>query len=276
MKNILVPTDFSDCANDACEYAVELASQFDANVSFLHLQDTPVDWVKLPKSQEGKYPETLHEIGLAKSNLRKLVKMAEDKGVYAEKVLIYSSGSQVVLDHLKSHDYDFMVMGSHGAQGLKERIIGSNAQHMIRQAEVPVLVLKHAVDKALKKVVFASDFSDVSADSFANVLYFANHCGAHLDLLYVDTPGHEKDQSAVDEHMTNIAEAAKEFGGSISMNHIEADSVEQGVINFASENNSDLIAICTHGKSALRQIISPSIAEAIANHSDLPILSIKI
>ena len=74
-----------------------------------------MDWVKLPKSDEKKYPETLHEIGIAKSNLRSLVDKAKKAGFEAEKTIIYRIGKEVVLRHLETHDYDFMVMGSHGA-----------------------------------------------------------------------------------------------------------------------------------------------------------------
>jgi len=276
MKNILVPTDFSDCAHKACDFAIQLAAKADAHISFLHLQDTPVDWVKLPKNEESKFPETLHEIGLAKSQLSKMVKKAEDAGVYAEKTLIYSVGKEVVLNHLKNHDFDFMVMGSHGAKGLKEKLIGTNAQHMIRSAEVPVVVLKYPLEKEVRKIVFASDFSDISVESFAHVLNFSALFGAHLDLLYVDTPGHEKEHSTVDNNMKKLVEAIDASAGSIELHHIEADTVENGIQSFAMAHESDMIAICTHGKSGLTQLFKPSISEAVANHTHLPLLSIRL
>lgn len=56
MKKILVPTDFSDCANASSEYAIRLAKKMNAEIHFLHLQFTPVDWVKLSKEKEKLYP----------------------------------------------------------------------------------------------------------------------------------------------------------------------------------------------------------------------------
>ncbi len=276
MKNILVPTDFSECANCASAYAVKLASKSNAKINFLHLQDTPVDWVRLSKEKESQYPDTLHEIGLAKSLLRDLSKKADDARVKAEITMVYGMGKEVVLTYLQNHDYDFMVMGSHGAKGLSEKLIGSNAQHMIRNAEVPVLVIKNSIERDIKKIIFASDFTDVSNDSFAKVVAFADVLGAHIDMLFVKTPKQKIDAENVKSNMGKLAELVIVAGGSVDIHQAEAETVETGIQAFANDNDTDLVAICTHGKSGLKQLFSPSIAEAVANHSYLPLLSIRL
>ena len=48
MKKILVPTDFSECAKAAADIALEIAVKANAEIHFLHMPDTPVNWVKLP------------------------------------------------------------------------------------------------------------------------------------------------------------------------------------------------------------------------------------
>ena len=62
MKNILVPTDFSENCNKAAELGITMARLFDAEIHFFHLLKTPVDWVKLDKQKEKRYPETLKKI----------------------------------------------------------------------------------------------------------------------------------------------------------------------------------------------------------------------
>ena len=59
MKNILVPTDFSETANRAADIAIAIAEKSGAEIHFLHLQITPVPWVKLDKEKEQRFPETL-------------------------------------------------------------------------------------------------------------------------------------------------------------------------------------------------------------------------
>lgn len=276
MKNILVPTDFSDCAHGACDYAIQLSAKAKADLHFLHLQDTPVDWVRLSKEKESQYPETLHEIGVAKSKLRDLVDRAIKNDVKADKTIIYSVGQEVVLNHLKNRDYDFMVMGSHGAKGIKEKFIGSNAQHMIRHSTVPVLVIKNPIEREIKNILFASDFSDLTPEAFSTLLRFSDTIGAHIDLLYVNTPGKKAKTSDAESNMNKLLDAFPKRKSEIRTNQIDAQSVETGIQSFANDNDIDLVAIATHGKSVIKQMFSPSIAEAVANHSHLPILSFHI
>lgn len=81
MKNILVPTDFSDCARAAEEYALDIAKKANAETHFLHLLMTPTDWKKLPLEKEKNYPETKAKIGHADNELKKLKRRAEKLGL---------------------------------------------------------------------------------------------------------------------------------------------------------------------------------------------------
>ena len=77
MKNILVTTDFSSLSNQASEYAIRIAEKANAEIHFLHIQQTLVDWVQLDKEKEKNYPQTLKEIGHAKGELKKWEKKAK-------------------------------------------------------------------------------------------------------------------------------------------------------------------------------------------------------
>ena len=74
MKNILVPTDFSENCEKAAHLGIEMAKLYNSEIHFLHLMKTPVDWVKLDKEKEKRYPETLKQIGKAKSAFEKVTK----------------------------------------------------------------------------------------------------------------------------------------------------------------------------------------------------------
>jgi len=275
MKKILVPLDFSDCANAAAEYAIILAQKTSAEIHFLHLQFTPVNWVKLSKEKERKYPDTLKSIGQSKLELNKWVKKAQAKGLRAEYSLIFDTGQEQLLRHLQNHNYDLLVLGSHGAKGIQEKVIGSNAQHILRNATVPVLIIKEPVTNPIQNILFVSDFTDVSKDSFHTITHFADVLDAHIDLLFVNTPTKFKESKETSQNMDNVMEHCNR-DESCTRNVINASSVEAGIASFSGENPINLIAICTHGKSSLRQIFSPSIAEKIANHINLPLLSIKL
>ncbi|WAC01611.1 universal stress protein [Lacinutrix neustonica] len=56
MKNILVPTDFSENCTKAAHLGIKMAKTYNAEIHFLHQMTTPVDWVKLDKLKEKRYP----------------------------------------------------------------------------------------------------------------------------------------------------------------------------------------------------------------------------
>lgn len=274
MKNILVPTDFSDCANAASDFAIQLAKKNEADVHFLHLIHTPVDWVKLQKEKEELYPETQHAIGHARGELNKWVKKAADNGVNAQQSLVFNIESDEILQQISAQNHDFVVMGSHGAKGLKERFIGSNAQFVLRKAEVPVFIVKEAIDRPIRNLLFLSDFKDISDGCFQVLSKFANRLGAHVDLLMVNTPNH----SITKEIAQKMNELSGDYlaNGNYDNQIIAAPSIEEGMNYFIKTNPVDLVAIGTHGKTGFQQLFSPSIAERIANHTPLPTYCFKI
>ncbi|MDF1696972.1 MAG: universal stress protein [Saprospiraceae bacterium] len=275
MKKILVPTDFSACANSASEYGIQLAKLASAEIHFLHLQSTPVNWLKLSKEKEKKYPETLKAIGRARFELNKWVNKARANGLKAEHALIFDGGKEQIFRHLENHNHDFLIMGSHGVEGIQEKVVGSNAQKILRNASVPVLVIKKPVFDPIENILFVSDFSDVSKDSFHTLTHFADVLEAHIDLLFVNTPKGFKESKETSKNMDMVMTHCNREE-SCTRNVINASTIEEGIKNFTNDNPIDLIAICTHGKSSLRQLFSPSIAEQVANHTLLPLLSIKL
>ena len=100
MKNILVPTDFSPLADSASEYALKIAEKAKAEIHFLHIQFTPVDWVKLDKEKEKNYPETLKQIGHAKNELHQWEKRAEDLGLKVRTFLTFDAGRDEIIKQL--------------------------------------------------------------------------------------------------------------------------------------------------------------------------------
>jgi nucleotide-binding universal stress UspA family protein len=275
MKNILVPTDFSEYANAASEYAIKLAKLAGAKIQFVHLQSTPVNWIKLSKEKEMKYPDALKAIGRSRSELNGWVKKAKAHGVEAEQAVIFDAMNNQLIDHVKQHNHDFIVMGSHGLSGTLKKVIGSNTQQILRSVEVPLLILKKPIPKPIKKILFVSDFTDVSKMSFHSLTSFADVLEAHIDLLFINTPDDFKVSTEILKNMDALMEHCHREE-SCDKNVANAASIEDGIKGFVTNNSVDLIAICTHGKGALRQLFSPSIAEKVVEISETPILSIKL
>ena len=94
-------------------------------------------------------------------------------------------------------------------------------------------------------------------------------------LFFLKTPKKFKESVETGKNMDLVMTHCNR-ANSCTRNIINAISVEEGIKDFITEKPMDLIAICTHGKSGFQQLFSPSIAEKIANHTILPLLSIKL
>lgn len=274
MKNILVPTDFSDPANRAADVAMDIAEKAKAEIHFLHLQVTPVEWVKLDKQKEKRYPNTLRQIGHARSKLNDLVKRAEDRGLVAKDFLVFDVSRDEILKHIPHHHHDFVVMGSNGASGVKELVIGSNAQKILRHTAVPVLIVKEKAAWPIRNIVFASGFEEDVQAAFHTVVKLANLSEANIHLLYVNVPSAFEETGKSLEKMKAFHKSCPRKG-TCSLNIYNALNEERGILNFSQSINADLIAMTTHGRTGFLNLLGKSIAESVANHSDIPVLSIN-
>ncbi|RYM33258.1 universal stress protein [Brumimicrobium glaciale] len=274
MKNILVPTDFSECAQIATEFALEIAKKANAEIHFLHLIMTPVDWVNLPKEQEDNFHETKKEIGYAKGELAKLTRRAEKMGLKSKHFLVFDKGREEIDLHTKHHKHDFIVMGSNGEKGYKG-VLGSNTQRLVRKSNVPVLVIKQKPENfEIKNILFASTFNKDAIQSFKQIVDFAKLMKAQIHLLNVNTPANFKETG---EAIANMEAFLKPYpNNTYQTNIINALTEERGINKFSHENEIDVIVLATHGKSGLKKLLSPSITENVINESDLPVITLHL
>lgn len=277
MKNILVPTDFSDNCNKAAELAIEMAKIFNAEIHFLHQLKTPINWVKLNKTDEKNYPEILERIAQAKNNLKKLEKNAERKGLKCRTFLEYISDEDNIVKHSEHFHHDFIVTGSKGIQdGFLNKLFGSNVQKIIRKSIVPVLVVKeNEISFPFKSIVFVSDFSEDVSNAFKEVMTLAKKCNSKIHLLNINI---KSDVNSVENGLNPIKKFLSNFPKleNYAMHVYNESSVFNGIKKFKESNKVDLIAMYTHNRKGLKNIFSKSIAEDVTNHSENPVITIHL
>ena len=276
MKNILVPTDFSENCNKAADLGIQMAQLYDAEIHFFHLIHTPVDWVKLDKLKEKRYPDTLKQIGAAKSALRKLEIKAEKENLKCRTFLEYQVEITNILKHSDHFHHDFIITGSSGTKGTVRELFGSNVEKIVRKSDVPVIVVKEdEVSFPFKNIVFVSDFMEDVSGAFKQVISIAKKCNAHIRLLRINT---QTDSNSIAAGLNPIKRFLEKFPDlkNYSMYVNNELSVETGINTFLLHEPSDLIAMSTHGSTGFLSLFSKSIAEGVANHSSLPVMTIKI
>lgn len=276
MKHILVPVDFSAQALCAIKVAANIAKKTNADIFLLHMIEMPDGAVDaINGGGESSTPASLLFMKKVHERFDELKNSVYLKGITVKESVHFHKTFDGVIEESKNQDIDLIVMGSSGATGLKEMMIGSNTEKVVRHSEIPVLVVKDgSADLEINTITFASDFSAESKTTFQNVIDFAKIFDAKIHLLYVNTPHKFSNTQKIRTTMANfVADFNVEDFETFVYNET---TVEKGILNYSDEINADLIAINTHGRSGLSSFFTPSVSQDLANHAMKPIITFKI
>lgn len=273
MKKIIVPVDFSEQSEFALEAAAQLADKHEAEIFVLHmleLSDT------LTNSDDAlQQQQAILYLKAAEKRFHDFLDKPYLKGIKLTPIIKHFKVFDEINDVAQKHRVDLVVMGSHGTDGIKEIFYGSNAEKVVRNSEIPVLVVKNRQqDLKMENIVFASDFKEESLAAFGKAKDFADSLSAKLDLVYINTPGNDflSTQDAYDQINQFLAKANVGLEVEIYCDY----SVEKGILNYCAATNADAIAISTHGRKGLSHFFMGSIGEDVANHSKLPVVTFKM
>ncbi len=274
MKKILVPIDFSEISIRALKVAVEIAKKHkDSVLSIVHVYEKPVYGVSLGFGIDTKKLREIRQELVKEMEL--LTQKSFLKGIHLNTHIIADVDVADIINYKNIPSQDLVVMGSHGAKGMKELFIGSNTEKFIRMSTTPVLTIKPSKNKpSFKSVVFASNFSKESEKGFQKIKTFIEAFNMHIHLLKVITPVNFENTNDSIKSMENFA---KNVGIKKCTYHVfNSMSVESGVLEFSSEKKIDLIALETHGRTGVSYLINGSIAGDIVNHSNGPVLTVRM
>src|SRR6185369_5620641 len=83
------------------------------------------------------------------------------KDIKVSFILDHGEVNHTITRHIKKNKIDLIVMGTHGASGIREFFIGSNAEKIVRYASVPVITVKQQIKNKVKNIAFATDLSPI-------------------------------------------------------------------------------------------------------------------
>lgn len=277
MKKILVPTDFSAEAQHAFEIATQIAHRTGAEIKLLNvieMNGTP-NFAATGDTMSGGGVEQLFMMKLLETTRAQMLRVV-NSNPYPEVRITHEVDVDDIFHNIRKtiteEQIDLVVMGTKGADGLNEMLVGSNTEKVVRQAKCPVLTVKATNQPFdVRTIVFPSNFREESPYVVDVLKYFQNLFNAHVHLVYISTPstfGTSRDSKGRMQDFVN------RYGIQNYTLNIHNDSVEEdGILSFAHDVNADLILMATHGRTGFSHLLSGSIAEDMVNHSTIPILT---
>ncbi|RAJ89674.1 nucleotide-binding universal stress UspA family protein [Larkinella arboricola] len=274
MKTILVPTDLSPMTTYALDVAVGLARTHQAEIVLLHTvlyqlvaqpagDYTPEFSAIMAENYEMAYQQAQQDLQALASNPR-----------YAGVVIKTKLGSNLdgLIRCINEQPADLIVLASQGASGLMEWLEGSNAERIVRHAHCPVLVVKGPIEHFQpKNIVCGIDLDEKLKERHMYPFQLTDQ--GLQQFVYVLTPHDVHEPEGIRQWMDELALAKGIAHYQLSI--WRAPAVAEGILDFADQQQADLIVLYTHGRTGLSHWIQGSVAEDVLNHAKVPVLVMR-
>jgi nucleotide-binding universal stress UspA family protein len=277
MKKIIVPIDFSEHSEYALKTAAKIAKKYNAEILALHMLE--LSEMMLSASDGLQSQKAAFFLQLAEQKFEEFLNKDYLSDIKVTPIIKHFKVFSEVNDVAQKHKADLIVMGSHGASGLKEFFIGSNTERVVRNADVPVLVVKNDVtDVNFDVVVFACDFSEDTISAYLKAKQLFDKVDTKMYLVHVNLPNDRfMSTLEIEKKAVNFfTKAEQNLDKMKDVCYVCDYTVEEGVLNCANKIGADLVIVPTHGRKGLAHFFEGSIGEDLANHSTLPVMTFKI
>lgn len=143
IRRILVPTDFSQPADEALDYAFDLAQAVGATVSLAHVLDEPFEGTIYSEHYAPMSAE-VREALLADIRRRLADRAARGGRSDVTSSILTGPTAPAIVDNARHQKIDLIVMGTHGSHETAHLLMGSVAERVLRTAACPVLTVRGA------------------------------------------------------------------------------------------------------------------------------------
>jgi len=288
MKRFLLPTDFSEPADQAARYALELATVVGAQVLLVHVKHQPMIDSDLPtfpwpepsgrRTQAVLSPvetQTREELEQYAEGLRLRV-----GGKVKVQTLLLRGIPEEEIPALALREHcDLIVMGTRGHSKLYKTFFGSVTAGVVEQARVPVLVIPEAaVFRGVRHVMYACDFDPADGPTIRSVIHLLSPLDFDLCSVYVFNDGgrpYEREdydglREALAHHLRGVA-----MEGTIHVDATGSQDLLEGLEEAVRDNRVDILVMTTHRRSFMTRLTHPSLTKRMIAHTHTPLLIFK-
>lgn len=259
IQKVLVPLDGSRLSEQVLGPVVKLLKKNGGQVILFHAV-TPSEYFSVTASQ---YVE--QERRRSAAYLQEMAERIGREGIGVQERVATGEASREIVAEARRSRADLIAMSSHGRSGIREWAFGSVAERVLRTTNVPVLVIRGDVGRSYeaRKTVIALDGSE---ESLEVVLPAAEIAAAFKGSVAIVHAGKHQPPSLP------LAEKVLERHGIPFQARLLSGEPAPAILGAAQEEQADLLALTTTGKTNRDQIFFGSVAEEILKKSGRPLL----
>lgn len=274
MRNILLPTDFSDNSWSAILYAVEL---FIEEGAVFHLLHAFSPYIVAPSGpiEAQVMDETIFRAAEENSKRElekfktKLIGLYPNANVKTHPKFDFFTTS--IQRFLMDYEVNCIVLGTKGASGIKEIVMGSNTSSLIGKVKAPLLAIpEETIYRPVQNVVMCTDLSVVPTErGLQTIKRLLDLTGANLHVLSVQKTAKELTRKELD--VMDVYEKLLTNGNVTFKTYINND-IETGINLYVDEIDADMICSIAKKHTFFERLLERSKSKALTNHTKLPIL----
>lgn len=267
MKKILVPTDFSENADKALDFALALAHKFNAKLHLIHTYNTSA-----PAGHLGSINRIVKED--REKEMEAFLKATKESISFDLEIdgrCRKGYPVELIENEAESIDADLIIMGTLGASNMSKQVLGSTTSKLIKNTKFPVLAIprdSHYSD--IDNVVVAVDALTMSVLNTLNpMINIAQKSKLNIELVHVSNQ----------QIHTDIDPTIKDYldGLAVPFNYtkIQSDQVMESILDFAHEKGNSVLCLVSRHRGWFENLFHTSVSQQVALKSDLPLLILQ-
>jgi len=267
MKNILYPTDFSDNSLQAYPYALDVALLLNAKLTLFNTYQLPYSKANLIVSIKDRMKKD------SEDELQALKTKALSDPKYKNidiSIDTRCGGFVTEIDKVvRSSMFDGIVMGTKGADGLKEMVIGSNTLEVIHVTHCPVLVIpEKAENTKVDRIAMATDLKKVKElKQLLPLFEMAKICRASIEFVHV------VQNKLSEDEVSRQVEILQGLAGDIktSIHFVSNEDIIDGLSEYILGTKPDMLAMLSRKHSLFERLFTRSITNKLSFRTKIPL-----
>lgn len=272
IKRILVPTDFSECSENAIRYAAHFAKDINASeIILLHAYKMPVTYgeMTIAAIADDLIAEQEQEVELDFVNqVNRLPELQKVPHSFIHKNALIDDAIPVLAEELS---IDLIIMGTKGAHGINEIVLGTNTYVVTKKSKYPVLIIpQNAKYKSIQDIALATDYKALNTGTVDTLKYFNRIFRSNIHLVHISdseliTEEEMTEAKSVNQHFKNITH---------HFHFIINKNLEEGLNEYVKDNGIDLLAVIPRKHSFFQSLFKKSQSKKLIFHTEIPLLAI--
>lgn len=273
LKRLLIPTDFSDSAQNAYQFALNMVKAAGAQIQLVHYYRSELDPVYpyFGTSSFTFLQKLKKQLEVASKNTGWPQGLADETQLEVSTALVEDFVETALPQLATELDTDLIIMGTTGAGGLLNKWIGTVSSTIVQKATCPTLLIPKDVQyQGFNNILFASDFQANDEAIIQQLLDFAALYEANLHFVHVADSSNSDSRLQPIPFESLFRENAP--NSTFTMVTLQHSSPLEAVHQYSKENKIDLVALASLQRGFMAKLFHKSMTKQLVFNSEIPLM----